>query len=198
MDSYTIAKSFLMFMAVAVAFSFFFLRVKRLYRLMTAVEGVSAFKLDQISTRIGILFKDVLGQANVRRKTLPGLAHTFIFFGFLAVQPHSLELMMKGVCPAFEVGHWLPDIYGGYLFAADILATLVLVGFVYAIYRRVFLRPAYLTLGTDANLIIFFTCLIIFTFQFVNAFQTLLPVAPAPMTTMALFQSQDCSWASSA
>jgi hypothetical protein len=42
MDSYTIAKSFLMFMAVAVAFSFFFLRVKRLYRLMTAVEGVSA------------------------------------------------------------------------------------------------------------------------------------------------------------
>jgi Fe-S oxidoreductase len=40
------------------------------------------------------------------------------------------------------------------------------------------LRPAYLTLGTDANLIIFFTCLIIFTFQFVNAFQTLLPVAP--------------------
>jgi hypothetical protein len=106
--------------------------------------------------------------------------------------------MMKGVCPAFEVGLWLPDIYGGYLFAADILATLVLVGFVYAIYRRVFLRPAYLTLGTDANLIIFFTCLIIFTFQFVNAFQTLLPVAPAPMTTMALFQSQDCSWASSA
>ena len=178
MESYTIVKSFLMFMAVAVAFSFFFLRVKRLYRLMTAVEGVSGFKLGEVPARLGILIKDVLGQANVRRKTLPGLAHTFIFFGFLAVQPHSLELMINGVCPAFEVGLWIPGIYGGYLFAADILAALVLVGFAYAIYRRVLLRPAYLTLGTDANLIILFTCLIIFTFQFINAFQTLLPVAP--------------------
>ncbi|MEJ2659275.1 MAG: (Fe-S)-binding protein, partial [Desulfobacteraceae bacterium] len=46
----------------------------------------------------------------------------------------------------------------------------------FAIYRRTVLRPRYLTLGTDANLIIVFTCLIIVTFQFINAFQTLLPV----------------------
>jgi ferredoxin len=92
------------------------------------------------------------------------------------VQPHSLELMIKGVCPAFDIGHWIPGVYGGYLFAADILASFVLVGFAYAIYRRTMLRPPYLTLGTDANLIILFTCLIIFTFQFINAFQTLLPL----------------------
>jgi len=52
----------------------------------------------------------------------------------------------------------------------------VLVGFLYAIYRRVMVRPSYLTLGMDANLIILFTCLIIITFQLINAFQTLLPV----------------------
>jgi Fe-S oxidoreductase len=167
-----------MLMALAGALSFFFLRVRRLYRLMMAVEGTTTFKLDQVSTRIGVLFKDVLGQANVRRKKLPGIAHTLIFFGFLAVQPHSLELMIKGVCPAFEVGNWIPGLYGGYLFTADILASFVLVGFAYAIYRRTMLRPAYLTLGTDANLIILFTCLIIITFQFINAFQTLLPVEP--------------------
>jgi ferredoxin len=114
---------------------------------------------------------------------MPGLAHTLIFFGFLAVQPHSLELMIKGVCPAFEVGHWIPGLYGGYLFVADILASFVLVGFAYAIYRRTMLRPAYLTMGTDANLIILFTCLIIITFQTINAFQTLLPSSPALMTT---------------
>ena len=156
MEQYTLIKSFVMLMALVGAFSFFSIRVRRLYRLMMAVEGVTEFKLEQVGRRIGVLFKDVLGQANVRRKKLPGLAHTLIFFGFLAVQPHSLELMIKGVCPAFDVGNWIPGFYGGYLFAADILASFVLVGFAYAIYRRTMVKPAYLTMGTDANLIILF------------------------------------------
>ena len=178
METYTIVKSVVMLVALVGAFSFFFVRVRRLYRLMMSVEGTTDFKLDRVKERIGVLFTDVLGQANVRRKKLPGIAHTLIFFGFLAIQPHSLELMIKGVCPAFEVGRWIPSLYGGYLFVADILASLVLVGFAYAIYRRVWLRPRYLTLGRDANLIIVFTCLIIVTFLFINAFQTLLPVEP--------------------
>jgi Fe-S oxidoreductase len=176
MEQYTIVKSFVMLMALAGAFSFFFMRVRRLYRLMMAVEGTTSFKLEQVGRRLGVLFTDVLGQANVRRKLLPGIAHSLIFFGFLAVQPHSLELMIKGVCPAFEVGNWIPGLYGAYLFVADILAAFVLVGFAYAIYRRTVVKPAYLTMGMDANLIILFTCLIIVTFQFINAFQTLLPV----------------------
>lgn len=187
MEQYAIIKSFVMLMALVGAFSFFFLRVRRLYRLMMAVEGTTEFKLDQVSARIGVLFKDVLGQANVRRKKLPGIAHTLIFFGFLAVQPHSLELMIKGVCPAFEVGNWIPGLYGGYLFTADILAAFVLVGFAYAIYRRTMLRPPYLTLGTDANLIILFTCLIIITFQAINALQTLLPVEPGAYDYRGVF-----------
>ena len=176
MEKYTIIKSFVMLMALVGAFSFFFMRVRRLYRLMMAVEGTTEFKLDRVRERIGVLITDVLGQTNVRRKKLPGIAHTMIFFGFLAVQPHSIELMIKGVCPAFEVGPLIPGLYGGYLFAADILAAFVLVGFAYAIYRRLMVRPRYLTLGIDANLIILFTCLIIITFQFINAFQTLMPL----------------------
>ncbi len=178
MEPYTIAKSIVMLTALVGAFSFFSIRVRRLYRLMMAVQGTTEFKLDRVTERIGVLFKDVLGQSNVRRKRLPGLAHTMIFFGFLAVQPHSLELMIKGVCPAFEVGRWIPNVWGGFLFVADILAPLVLVGLAYAIYRRVVKRPRYLTLGTDANLIIVFTSLIIVTFMFINALQTLLPIAP--------------------
>lgn len=176
MEQYTIIKSFVMFMAIVGGFSFFFLKVRHLYQLMLSVQGQTEFKLDRVRERVLVLFKDVLGQANVRRKTMPGLAHTLIFFGFLAVQPHSLELMLKGVCPAFDVAHLIPGLYGGYLFVADILAAFVLVGFLYAIYRRVMVRPSYLTLGMDANLIILFTCLIIITFQLINAFQTLLPV----------------------
>ncbi len=176
MEQYTIIKSFVMFMALVGGFSLFFLKVRHLYRLMQSVQGQTEFKLDRVRERVVVFFKDVLGQTNVRRKLAPGLAHTMIFFGFLAVQPHSLELMLKGVCPAIEVGHLLPGLYGGYLFVADILAPFVLVGFAYAIYRRVVVRPPYLTMGMDANLIILFTCVIIITFQLINAFQTLLPL----------------------
>jgi Fe-S oxidoreductase len=187
MEQYTIIKSFVMLMALVGAFSFFSIRVRRLYRLMMAVQGSTEFKLDRVVERVGVLFKDVLGQRNVRRKRLPGLAHTLIFFGFLAVQPHSLELMIRGVCPAFEVGRWIPGPYGAYLFVADILASFVLVGFAYAIYRRTVVKPRYLTMGSDANLIILFTCLIIITFQFINAFQLLLPVEPGGYDYQGVF-----------
>jgi Fe-S oxidoreductase len=187
MEQYTIIKSFVMLMALVGAFSFFSIRVRRLYRLMMAVQGSTEFKLDRVVERVGVLFKDVLGQRNVRRKRLPGLAHTLIFFGFLAVQPHSLELMIRGICPAFEVGRWIPGPYGAYLFVADILASFVLVGFAYAIYRRTVVKPRYLTMGSDANLIILFTCLIIITFQFINAFQLLLPVEPGGYDYQGVF-----------
>jgi Fe-S oxidoreductase len=187
MEAYTIFKSIVMSVALTGALSFFFIRVRRLYRLMMAVEGSTEFELNQVGRRIGVLVTDVLGQSNVLRKRMPGIAHLMIFFGFLAVQPHSMELMIKGVYPAFDIAHWFPGIYGGYLFTADILAAFVLIGFAYGIYRRTILRPRYLTLGTDANLIILFTCLIIITFMFLNVFQTLLPSAADAYDYQGLF-----------
>ncbi|CAB1084187.1 Fe-S oxidoreductase [Olavius algarvensis Delta 1 endosymbiont] len=170
MDSYSWIKSVLMAVAIVGAFGLFFTRVKHLVMLMRSVQGDAAFKPDRIGERIKVLFTDVLGQSNVRRKPLPGWAHTLIFFGFLAVQPHSLELMIQGVIPAFHVAHVLPALYGAYMFVADILAFPVLLGLGYALYRRLFVKPKYLTDGLDARLIILFTSVIIITFYLINAF----------------------------
>ena len=41
------------------------------------IDAVQGFRQDRIGERIGVLFRDVLGQSNVRRKTWPGLASTF-------------------------------------------------------------------------------------------------------------------------
>jgi Fe-S oxidoreductase len=176
MEKYVIFKSVLMSIALIVAFGYFFKKVVRLYNIMMAVDGEPKFFVDRIGERIKVLFIDVLGQTNVRRKFASGLAHTLIFFGFLAIQPHSLELMIKGVIPAFEVGHIVPGLYAVYLFVADILGFFVLVGLVYALYRRLVIKPDYLTMGRDANLIILFTSVIILSFHFINAFQVLMPV----------------------
>ncbi len=170
MGIYPWVKSILVAAAIIAGFSAFFIRVKRLFLLMRSVQGQVPFKLDRILDRIKVFFTDVVGQSNVRRKRMPGLAHTLIFFGFLAVQPHSLELMIRGVFPGFHVGQWMPGIWGAYLFIADILAFVALIGLGYAFYRRVFLKPGYLTDGLDARLILLFTAVIIITFHLINAF----------------------------
>lgn len=171
MISYTIVKSILMAVFLCAAFGFFFVRVRHLVRMMLAVTGETSQKVDRIPERIKVLFTDVIGQSNVRRKRIPGLAHMLIFFGFLAVQPHSLELMMQAVFPSFHVSSWMPGPYGVYLFVADLLAFFVLIGLGYALYRRLVLKPKYLTNGLDAKLIILFTAVIIISFHLVNAFQ---------------------------
>jgi Fe-S oxidoreductase len=170
METYLWIKSVLMAAAILGGFGLFFISLKRLILIMQSVQGESEFELNRIPERIKLLFTDVLAQTNVRRKPGPGWAHTLIFFGFLAVQPHSLELMIRGVFPGFHVAPWIPGLYGAYLFGADLLAFPVLVGLGYALYRRLFIKPKYLTDGLDARLIILFTSVIIITFYFINAF----------------------------
>jgi len=177
-ETYFAIKPFAMSALLIVAFGYFFIRIRRIFRLMRAVTGKTQIRIDKITERIKVLFTDVLAQSNVRRKPLIGMGHTLIFIGFLAIQPHSLELMISGIFPGFGFEHLAPHLYGVYLFSTDILAFLVLFGFGYAIYRRLLARPRYLTMGMDANLIILFTCLIVVTFHFLNAFQILLPPAP--------------------
>ena len=170
MATYLSLKSILMAAAIIGAFSLFFVRGRRLVRLMTTVQGRTDAKVDRLADRLRVFCTDVLGQANVRRKLLPGVSHVLIFFGFLAVQPHSLELMLRGVFPGVHVAEAIPRVYGAYLFVADILGFMVLAGLGYALYRRLVLRPVYLTNGRDARLIIFFITVIIVTFHLLNAF----------------------------
>ena len=173
MNIYIIVKSILVAALLIAGFGIFTIRVGRLLKIMKSVQGKAQIKVDRLAERIMVLLTDVLGQSNVRRKFMPGLAHTLIFFGFLAVQPHSVELMLNGVFPAFHAANIIPGIYGVYLFVADILAFPVLVGLGYALYRRLVVKPPYLTNGLDARLIILFTSVIIITFYFINAFLTI-------------------------
>ncbi len=187
MDAYLTFKSIVMAALLLGCFGYFFIRVRHLFRLMKAVTGRLEFRLDRLRERVKALFTDVLGQRNVRRKPIIGMAHMLVFVGFLAVQPHSLELMIRGVFPHLEIGAAVPGLYRAYLFVADILALLVLPGLLYALYRRLLVRPRYLTMGRDANLILLFTAVIIVTFLLINAFETLLPASYAGFDYRGVF-----------
>jgi len=94
---------------------------------MITVSGRKNFPVDRLALRLSILFKEVLLQSRVRQKRLPGLAHTLIFFGFIAVLPHTIELMIAGIFPGFSFASIVPGIYVRYALLADILALLTLV-----------------------------------------------------------------------
>ena len=171
MNAYFTAKSALVVLGLLGSFGFFFIRSRRLIQLMTRVDGSHPIPLDRLSERLKILFTEVLLQSRVREKRFPGLAHTFIFLGFIVILPHTIELMVAGIFPGFSFAHVVPGIYGYYAVLADILAVLVLVGLAYGVYRRLILKPAYLTDGLDSRLIILFTTLIIVSFFAVNVFR---------------------------
>ena len=175
METYIPLKAVIMACLLTGGFGYFFVRVRRLVLLMQSVKGEKPVTADRIADRVRVLLTDILGQSNVRRKTVPGIAHTLIFFGFLAVQPHSLELMVQGVFHNFSVAHLFPGLFALYLKIADVLAFFVLVGLGYGLYRRLVVKPDYLTNGLDAKLIILFTSVIIITFHFYNAFHMVLP-----------------------
>ncbi len=56
------------------------------------------------------------------------------------------------------------------MFVADILAFLTLFGLGYSLYRRLFIKPKYLTDGLDARLTTLVTAVIISPFHLINAF----------------------------
>lgn len=175
--AYFIFKSIIMTVLIVGAFTLFTRKVLRLWRIMKAVKGDGGSLPSDWKNRLPLLFTDILGQKNVRRKSGIGLAHTAILFGFLAVQPHSLATMISSVIPTFNIGALIPGVWGGYLFIADILAFFTLIGFAYVAYRRLRIKPPYLPLTKDALYIVVFTVSIIITFELLTAVEACLPEA---------------------
>jgi len=126
MSAYFTIKSILVALGLVGSFGYFSIQSRRLIHLMTTVSGQKNFALDRLSERLKILFKEVLLQSRVRQKPLPGLAHTLIFFGFIAVLPHTIELIIAGIFPGISFAILVPGIYALYAFFADILALLTL------------------------------------------------------------------------
>ena len=96
-------------------------------------------KLDDLGARVGNFVADVVFQRRVfRNKPLVGLAHLFVFWGFVAFGGYTLGEFLKGL--------GIVDITGTRVFHAYTLmlvpfASAVLVGIVGLVIRRGVVRP---------------------------------------------------------
>ncbi|MBU0639788.1 MAG: 4Fe-4S dicluster domain-containing protein [Planctomycetes bacterium] len=106
---------------------------------------------DQIGKRVGAVMRYVFGQVRMFRYPLPGLAHTIVFFGFLALLLNSIILWVRGYVPGFDFWIFGLDSPVGvfYAFVRDIFTVLVIIGVVVFFYYRGILRLQRLTLNAE-------------------------------------------------
>jgi Fe-S oxidoreductase len=123
--------------AVLVSGALFAHRVRLLVGLLNKAQPVS--RSDHVERRVRNEATVVLGQSKLLRRLGPGLAHAFIFWGFLVLLPTILIAMIGGVDKTATLP-WLGH-QGWYALMVDIFAVLVLVGVVAALWIRKVQRP---------------------------------------------------------
>src|SRR5882757_11012564 len=121
----------------------FFWRFNRVLRNIFTARKDADFHLAPIGKRVWDFFWEVLCQAKViRERPLPGLAHAFVFWGFLAFALVSLNHFAAGFRLGFlDADGWLG---GFYFWFAAIFALLVAVSIAGLFVRRFFVRPIWL------------------------------------------------------
>ncbi len=127
-----------------------------------------------VGTRLLGVLVNVLGQARLLRGDFSaGLMHFTIFWGFMVLMLNTAHFLVAGFFPAADLHIPLlgrGDLLGGpYLFLRDLVEVLVLVAVLYAIFRRVVLKPKRLTQSFEAVLILMLIGTLMLTDMLMNA-----------------------------
>jgi Fe-S oxidoreductase len=115
----------------------FALRMRVLIGLLRAAPAVS--RSGRVPRRVRNEATIVLGQSRLLRRLGPGLAHAFIFWGFLILLP-TIMIALIGVVDKRATLPWLGH-QGPYELMVDIFAVLVLLGVLAAVWIRKVQRP---------------------------------------------------------
>lgn len=138
----------------------FFWRFAPILRNIFRSKKDNDFTLHPLGRRVWDFFWEVLCQAKViRQRPLPGIAHAFVFWGFLAFALVSLNHFANGM----RLGFLAPDGSVGrfYFGFAAVWALLVAVSIAGLFVRRFFVRPIWL--GTKVSYESGFIAFLIFT-----------------------------------
>lgn len=125
----------LLFLGFAGAFA---AQVARRVQLIAAAPG--NFSFDDLAARTSrFLFDVVLQRRTIRERPVAGLMHAFVFWGFVAFAGYTAVEFLHGlgIADLTETG-W----FHAYRVALTPFALAVLVGIVYLLIRRAFVRPA--------------------------------------------------------
>jgi Fe-S oxidoreductase len=160
----------LLFLIIAVTgITLFGIRAGELITLL--VKARPEDRTDHIEDRIGQFFLVVLGQSQVLRDPIPGIAHFFTFWGFIIISFGLLNLMLQGF------GLTLPILGDSHAFAAlvDLFIIFVAIAVLVFAFRRAVIRPkqlfSFLHGPWDGLIILGLILLILVTLVLVETFE---------------------------
>jgi Fe-S oxidoreductase len=140
---FSIAEMCVLAALVAASAGSFAYRLAPIARNVLGAKKDAGFHLAPLGKRLWLFFWEVLCQAKViRQRPLPGIAHAFVFWGFLAFALVSLNHVATGIRLGFlEHTGYLGTFYFGF---AGIWAVLVAVSIAALFWRRFITRPRWL------------------------------------------------------
>ena len=153
----------LMTVALAAALAVFTYSIVAKVRLFLRMAPENRF--DQPWRRLGLLFRIGLGQSKLvgrEKERSSGAMHFFIFWGFMILALREIILVGGAYQPGFQ--EWLPLLGSasliayGYTFLYNVTEVVVLAMVLFALYRRLLIRPARLDLNIEGIVIL---CLIL-------------------------------------
>lgn len=104
--------------------------------------------------RIDAILVYVFGQKKLLKDKKSGTIHVIFFYGFILVQFGAIDLIWKGLKPGSHLP--LGSVYPFFTFSQEIIVFTILVGVVWAFYRRYIEKLVRLERGFKAGLVYFF------------------------------------------
>ena len=133
----------------------------RRLRLMFAARAPEN-RSDRMNERIANVIYYMFGQARMFRYRAAGIAHAFIFIGFVVLGLRTVILAARGFTSNPHFGFWLFDDHAplgqAYIFLKDLIGVFVIFGVAYFLYQRLVVKPKRMNLSAEG---VAFLCMIL-------------------------------------
>ncbi|MFQ6083239.1 MAG: (Fe-S)-binding protein [Candidatus Aminicenantia bacterium] len=178
-----------------VALFFFGQRIYVLMKLL--LLGKFENRFDNLPKRVMIFVTDILAQVRHLREPLIGIAHFFIFWGFVILAIGVLNIFIEGLFPSLSISFITKNRY--FLILQDLFIFLVLIGLILAAIRRYILKPPHLKSTFSATLILLLIFFILLSLSLMEGFESVIEkenlLSPIGSLLLSWFQNMDINTA---
>src|SRR3972149_1573052 len=126
------------------SFAFFAYSVRRLIRMLRI--GKPEGRFENPGARLKRTLIVAIGQSKLLREPAAGMMHALIFWGFLVLLTSVVESIGEGLMHGFSL-KFLGPLYPVIAFSGDLFGGFVILAVLYALYRRIVIRPQRLEVG---------------------------------------------------
>ncbi len=154
----------LLAVAICVSLGLFFYRLRPVVVALEKAKADPGYSLNPVWPRVKDFVWEVLCQGLViKERPLPGIAHAFVFWGFLAFGLVTMSHVAEGFGLRISRESWLARAYFGFVAAFAVVVAISIAGL---FIRRFFVRPRWLgtKLSYESGFIAFLIFLLMVTY----------------------------------